>query len=153
MNYEEGLTDVAEMMKWFQSEWKKYLIQQLQSKIKESLTRFQLKVVKHITQARQEISLLFDKFYTSVEAAVINKKNHELQFRSSGTRPKMLGHHHPSVARWHICILGLNVQRVKQHPPRMSTKFAIGWFYTIRKIKYKFVIQELRSFKATDVSL
>ncbi|GJV65473.1 hypothetical protein Tco_1476301 [Tanacetum coccineum] len=28
-----------------------------------------------------------------------------------------LGHHHPSVARGNIRILGLNVQRVRQHPP------------------------------------
>ncbi|GJR60366.1 hypothetical protein Tco_1502528 [Tanacetum coccineum] len=30
-----------------------------------------------------------------------------------------LGHHHPSVARGNIRVLGLNVQRVRQHPPRL----------------------------------
>ncbi|GKB75939.1 hypothetical protein Tco_0942834, partial [Tanacetum coccineum] len=30
-----------------------------------------------------------------------------------------LGYHHPSVARGNIRVLGLNVQRVRQHPPRL----------------------------------
>ncbi|GJS17264.1 putative RNA-directed DNA polymerase, eukaryota, reverse transcriptase zinc-binding domain protein [Tanacetum coccineum] len=30
-----------------------------------------------------------------------------------------MGYHHPSVARGNICVLGLNVQRVRQHPPRL----------------------------------
>ncbi|GKA31476.1 hypothetical protein Tco_0717781 [Tanacetum coccineum] len=30
-----------------------------------------------------------------------------------------LGHHHPSVARGNIRVLGLNVKRVRQHPPRL----------------------------------
>nr|GEV22948.1 reverse transcriptase domain-containing protein [Tanacetum cinerariifolium] len=98
MNYEDGLTDVAAIMKWFQSEWKESLMQ-LQSKFKERLTQFQFKVVEHITQARQEISLLSDKFYTSIEAAVINKKNQKWQVHSFGVQPNQRGHKSRMKAR------------------------------------------------------
>ncbi|GKB62307.1 hypothetical protein Tco_0918493 [Tanacetum coccineum] len=52
-----------------------------------------------------------------------------------------LGHHHPSVARGNIRVLGLNVQRVILD---LFIKFAIGRFYTTREIKDKFGIPESR---------
>ncbi|GKG29915.1 hypothetical protein Tco_0419813, partial [Tanacetum coccineum] len=74
MNYEEGLIDVVKMMKLFQFEWKESLMRR-QSKLEESLTRFEFKVEEHITQARQDLSLLSDKFLKSIETTVKEKKN------------------------------------------------------------------------------
>ncbi|GJT26309.1 hypothetical protein Tco_0906584 [Tanacetum coccineum] len=55
-----------------------------------------------------------------------------------------LGHHHPSVARSNIRVLGPNVQGSGNIFLDLFIKFAIGRFYTTREIKDKFGIPESR---------
>ena len=66
-SFEDRLIDIAKMTKRFQFEWE------------ESITRFQSKVEDIITQGRQDLSLLYDKFDKAIEATVKEKKNKLLQ--------------------------------------------------------------------------
>ncbi|GKD92968.1 hypothetical protein Tco_1372805 [Tanacetum coccineum] len=146
-SFEEGLAEITETLKRLQSTLLFH-----QTKLKESFRQAR----QEFSLARQDISLATEKLHRSIKAAIKEEVDHEEQFdflgvqlnqripnrtvkaRKVKARP---GHHHPSVARGNIRVLGLNVQRVILD---LFIKFAIGRFYTTREIKDKFGIPESR---------
>ncbi|GKE35691.1 hypothetical protein Tco_1455013 [Tanacetum coccineum] len=101
-----------------------------QTKLKESFRQAR----QDFSLARRDISLATEKLHRSIKAAIKEEVDHEEQFDFLGVQLNQripnrtvkarkgkarLGHHHPSVARGNIRVLGLNVQRVRQHPPRL----------------------------------
>ncbi|GJV65469.1 hypothetical protein Tco_1476297 [Tanacetum coccineum] len=95
---------------------------------------YRQKVRQDFSLARRDISLATEKLHRSIKAAIKEEVDHEEQFDFLGVQLNQripnrtvkarkvkarLGYHHPSVARGNIRVLGLNVQRVRQHPPRL----------------------------------
>ncbi|GKD23460.1 hypothetical protein Tco_1225163 [Tanacetum coccineum] len=141
-SFVEGLAEIIEMLKRLQSTLLFH-----QTKLKESFRQAR----QDFSLARRDISLATEKLHRSIKASIKEEVDHEEQFDFLGVQLNQripnrkvkarLGHHHPSVARGNIRVLGLNVQRVILD---LFIKFAIGRFYTTREIKDKFGIPESR---------
>ncbi|GJV63501.1 hypothetical protein Tco_1474329 [Tanacetum coccineum] len=124
-SFEEGLAEITETLKRLQSTLLFH-----QTKLKESFRHAR----QDFSLARRDISLATEKLHRSIKAAIKEEVDHEEQFDFLGVQLNQripnrtvkarkvearLEHHHPSVARGNIRVLGLNVQRVRQHPPRL----------------------------------
>ncbi|GKD23057.1 hypothetical protein Tco_1224760 [Tanacetum coccineum] len=121
-SFKEGLAEITETLKRLQSTLLFH-----QTKLKESFRQAR----QDFSLARRDISLATEKLHRSIKAAIKNRTfqcydgQRKLFWRKfivtidRTRRPKSiqsvvmlrLGHHHPSVARGNIRVLGLNVQR------------------------------------------
>ncbi|GKE26192.1 hypothetical protein Tco_1441576, partial [Tanacetum coccineum] len=120
-SFEEGLAEITKTLKRLQSTLLFH-----QTKLKESFRQAH----QDFSLARRDISLATKKLHRSIKAAI--KEEEQFNFLGIQLNQRIpnwtvkarkvkarLGHHHPSVARGNIRVLGLNVQRVRQHPPRL----------------------------------
>ncbi|GJV85013.1 hypothetical protein Tco_1524911 [Tanacetum coccineum] len=116
-SFEEGLAEITETLKRLQSTLS------IKAAIKEEVdheeqfdflgVQLNQRIPNRTVKARKVKARLFwRKFIVTIDRTRRPKSIQSVVMLR-------LGHHHPSVARGNIRVLGLNVQRVRQHPPRL----------------------------------